>query len=136
LVEDYPDSLKRHFGKFREWAAVSRFEDAAQFPDRVIAGAREMDRVFDECLETLLSAAERFTDQCLAAVEEASDVKTPQGGREHHAWLLEANRRQKNYEGWCAELGCWAVIDGKAAEQSGSNCGEVYCPKHAKLHVA
>jgi hypothetical protein len=132
---DYPDSLDRTFRKFREAAAVSRFDDPAQFPDRVIAGAHEMDRVFDECLEALLSAADIFADQCVAAVEETSDVKIPLGGREQHAWLLETNRRQKNYEGWCAALGCWAVIDVKAAEQSSSHFGKVYCPEHAKLRA-
>jgi hypothetical protein len=133
LVSLYPDSLERTFRKFREEAAVSRFDDPAQFPDRVIAGAHEMDRVFDECLETLLSAGDIFAAQCEAAVEETSDVKIPIGDREQHAALLETNRRQKNHEGCCAELDCWAVIDVKAAEQSSSNCGEVYCPEHAQL---
>jgi hypothetical protein len=135
FISDYPDSLKRAFSKFREQATVSHFDfdDPARFPDRVIAGAREMGRVFDECLETLLAAADRFTDQCLAAVEETSDVKIPAAKREHAAWLLETNRWQKNYEGWCAELGCWAVVDTKAAEQTGTNCGDVYCPEHAEL---
>ena len=136
LVSRYPDSLKRSFREFRKWNAVSRFDDPAQFPDRVTAGAHEMDRVFDECLEMLLSASDIFADQCLAAVEEASDVPIPSGKREHHAALLKTNQWQKNYEGWCAELGCWAVIDVKAAEQSGSNCGEVYCTEHAKLRAA
>jgi hypothetical protein len=126
----YPNTLERAFREFRKQAAASRFDDAEKFPDRVMAAAREMDRVLSECLEMLSSAADIFADQCVAVAEETSDVKIPLGAREQRASLIEANRRQKNYEGWCAELGCWAVIDVEDAAQS-STCGEVFCPEHA-----
>jgi hypothetical protein len=152
LLLDYPDRLERTFREFRKQAAVSSVGDPAEFPDGVIAAAHEMDQVFDECLEMLLSASDRFHDQCFAAVEETSTVLIPLGDREQHAALIETNRWQKNYEGYCAELGCWAVIDLPIDEylpslvrkgwtaggselinrRSGSACGNVYCPEHLK----
>jgi ParB-like chromosome segregation protein Spo0J len=122
-----PGDLQRYFGKFREHTTCYR-HNLEQLPDAAVAAINEMERVFDECREILLEAAETLADKFLAAADDASNIKIPWGAKtpEFAKQLLEANQSQKNGEGWCAELGCWALIE----QQSGKKCGEVYCPEH------
>ena len=74
--------------------------------DSIEQHEKDINEVKKNTCQSLLELEEEFLD----VAEHASEIPIPWGHHNNPEWrdeLLAANRRQKNYNGYCGWPGCW-----------------------------